>query len=249
MILGEEVLERVGTGQAHLAAAWLPGGERLLEIGCSTGYLTGRFAARARRTFGLDVNPEALASARRRHPDVPLVCSEVEHLPFADASFDAVVMLEVIEHAGSDVAALAEIRRVLKVGGTLVLSTPHAGAFAFLDPYNLRRVVRRRFPLAYAVAGRLVRFESGQYTDNLEHHRHYRLGHLTSLLEPAFAIRGVHRGGLLLYPLLGASISLVGRLWNRPAVLGWMYRLLNWDFRRRFGPLAYNVMFLAERVS
>jgi SAM-dependent methyltransferase len=248
MILGEQILERVGTGQARLAAAWLPSGHRLLEIGCSTGYLTAHFLGRGDSTFGLDINSRALTAARRRHPGVPHVCSDVEHLPFADRSFDAIVMLEVIEHTRSDVAAVAEIRRVLKVGGTLILSTPHAGAFAFLDPYNLRRAFQQHFPRAYAAAGHLARFDNGQYTDNMERHRHYRLGQVASLLEPAFAIRAVHRGGLLLYPMLGASISLVARRWNNAAILGPMYRLLNWDFHRRFGPLSYNLMILAERV-
>src|SRR3989442_6449776 len=145
-------MEQIGTGQAHLAAAWLPSTQRLLEIGCSTGYLTSRFLGRARRTFGLDINLKALRSAKRRHPTVPLVCSDVEHLPFADGSFDVVVMLEVIEHVGSDLAAIAEIRRILRVGGTLILSTPHAGTFAFLDPYNLKRAIYRRLPLAYTAA-------------------------------------------------------------------------------------------------
>lgn len=249
MILGEQIIEQVGTGQAHLAAAWLPGGQRLLEIGCSTGYLTRRFLGRAERAFGLDINLRALASARRRHPGVPVVCSDVEHLPFADQSFDAIVMLEVIEHTGSDIATVREIRRVLKVGGTLVLSTPHAGAFAFLDPFNIRRTFQRHFPHVYAVAGHLVRFDNNQYTENLERHRHYRLEQLVAVLGPDFAIRAVHRGGLLLYPLLGASISVIARLWNSPPALRSLYRLLNWDFRRRFGPFSYNLMILAERIS
>jgi SAM-dependent methyltransferase len=249
VILGEEVLEEIGTGQAHLAATWLPRGQCLLEIGCSTGYLTRHFLGRAEQIFGLDVNIAAVGLARARYPSIPVVCSDVEHLPFADDSFDAIVMLEVIEHTGSDVAAVAEVRRVLKVGGVLVLSTPHAGAFAFLDPYNLKRAIQRRFPLAYGAAERLARFESGQFTDNLERHRHYRLEELVTLLRRDFEIRAVYRGGLLLYPVIAASISIITRLWNSPMVVHWMYRLLNWDFRRRFGRLSYNVMILAERIK
>lgn len=247
VVLGEQVMEEVGTGQAHMAAAWLPAGKRLLEIGCSTGYLTRLFLGKAGRMFGLDMNCTALSRAKRRHPNVSLACADVEHLPFADSSFDAIVMLEVIEHTRSDVAAIAELRRVLKVGGILVLSTPHAGLFAFLDPYNLRRAMQRTFPVAYKVAGRLVRFESGQYTDNLERHRHYRLEEQSSLLECDFIIRAVYRGGLCLYPLMAGSISVMGRLWNNSSALRWMFRLLNWDFRCRFGPLSYNLMILAER--
>jgi SAM-dependent methyltransferase len=249
VILGEEILERVGTGQAGRAMTWLPAVRRLLEIGCSTGYLTGRFVGRAERVFGLDINLPALRSARRRHHRVPVVCSDVEQLPFADASFDAIVMLEVLEHTRRDTEALAEVRRVLRIGGTLILSTPHSGMFAFLDPYNVKLAVHRRFPRLYAAAGRLVRFESGQFTDNLERHRHYRLAELTSLLEPGFTIRAVYRGGLLLYPLVGASASVLARISRSHRVLRWLHALLNWEFSRRFGPLSYNVMVLAERMT
>jgi SAM-dependent methyltransferase len=248
MILGEQVMEELGSGQAHVASAWLPSGRRLLEIGCSSGYLTRRFLGKAERVFGLDLNRQALPHAKRRHPNVPLVCASAERLPFADSSFDAIVMLEVIEHTGSDVAALAEVRRVLRIGGTLILSTPNAGLFGFLDPTNLRKAVQRRFPTTHSVVGRLVRYESGQLTDNIEYHRHYRLGELTSLLEPDFIVRAVYRGGLFLYPVMAATIALVARLCNDPIILRWPFRLMNWDFHRRYGRLSYNLMILAERM-
>jgi len=247
VILGEKVLEEVGTGQAHQAATWLPPAQCLLEIGCSAGYLTHLFLGKAKRIVGFDINFPALRLARHRNTSIPIVCGDVERLPFPDSSFDAIVMLEVIEHTGSDAAAVGEIRRVLKPGGTLVLSTPNAGMFAFLDPYNVRKAMQRRLSLFYGLAARLVRFESSQFTDNLERHRHYRLEELTHLLEQNFTIRAVHRGGLLLYPLTAASISVAARLWNNPRVLRWLFRLLNWDFQCRFGSLSYNLMILAER--
>jgi 2-polyprenyl-3-methyl-5-hydroxy-6-metoxy-1,4-benzoquinol methylase len=218
-----------------------------LEIGCSTGYLTRRFLDRAERTFGFDMNEPALRAAQRRHPRVGHACGNVERLPFKNEAFDAIVMLEVIEHTDSDAAAMAEIRRVLKPGGVLVLSTPHAGLFAFLDPYNLRRAAQRTWPAAYRLASRLVRFESGQFTDNLDHHRHYRLKDLAALLEQDFIIHIVHRGGLFLYPLVAAAISVVARLWNNPPIVRGLLKLQHWDFRRRFGPLSYNLMILAEK--
>jgi SAM-dependent methyltransferase len=247
VILGEEILEHAGTGQARLARAWLPAARRLLEIGCSTGYLTGRFAGRVDRVVGLDINLPALRAARRRSPPVPVVCSDVERLPFADGAFDAVVMLEVLEHTRCDAAALAEVRRVLRVGGALILSTPHAGMFAFLDPYNVKRGVQLRFPRLSAAAARRVRFPSGQFTDNLERHRHYALGELAALLEPGFGIRAVYRGGLLLCPLAGGCASVVARISRSRRLLRALHALVRWDFARRFGRLSYNVMVLAEK--
>lgn len=247
MIIGESVLEEIGTGQALVAAQWLPAAKRVLEIGCSTGYLTRLFAGKAERIVGLDMNRAALRQAGRRHPSMPLACGDAEHLPFADAAFDAIVMLEVIEHTQSDVAAVSELRRVLKPGGILILSTPHAGLFAWLDPYNVRTTFQRKLPAVARLSERLVRFSSGQFTDNLEWHRHYRVAELRRMLEQDFTIRTVYRGGFWLYPVTAASISVIGRLWNNRALLKWMFRLLNWDFRLRAGPLSYNLMMCAER--
>ncbi|HEU4686129.1 MAG TPA: class I SAM-dependent methyltransferase [Nitrospira sp.] len=248
MIIGERILEQIGTGQAHVAAEWLSPGHRVLELGCSTGYLTRRFAGKARLMYGLDMNAPALREAKRRNPGMLPACGSAEHLPFADATFDAVVMLEVIEHTASDAAAIRELRRVLKPGGLLILSTPHAGLFAWLDPYNVRRTVQQRAPLVATLTGRLARFSNGQFTDNLDWHRHYRVAELRRLLHPSFAVRGVYRGGFWLYPVAAATISVVGRLWNNQAMLRTLFQLLNWDFRLRAGPLSYNVMLLAERL-
>ena len=71
---------------------------------------------------------------------------------------------------------------------------------------------------------------------------------LTAMLHPDFGVRKTYRGGLCLYPLTAATISLVARLWNSPLVLYWLYRLLNWDFHLRYGRLSYNLMILAERM-
>jgi len=247
VILGERALEEIGTGQALRASEWIPPGARLLEIGCSSGYLTRRFLARGGEVVGCDINRTALRQARLRLPAVPFACGEAERLPFADGSFDAIVMLEVIEHTSSDAWALSEVRRVLRAGGVLILSTPHRGLFAWLDPHNLRKGLEKRFPRACAFAARRVRFESGQFTANLDYHRHYRLEEIARLLGPDFVLRRVHHGGLLLSPLAAAAISLVGRLCGETRALRVLLRILNWDFHVPFGTLSYNLMLLAEK--
>jgi len=247
MIIGEQVLEEIGTGQAIVASRWLPPTHHVLEIGCSTGYLSRLFAGKAKSMFGLDMNQTALHQAGKRNPAMHLACGDAEHLPFADETFDAIVMLEVIEHTSSDSAAVSELRRVLKPGGVLILSTPHAGLFAWLDPYNVRKTIQQRLPFVARLSERLVRFSSGQFTDNLEWHRHYRLADISRMLEQDFIIHTVYRGGFWLYPITAATISVVGRLCNNQALLRWMFRLLNWDFSVPAGSLSYNLMMFAER--
>jgi ubiquinone/menaquinone biosynthesis C-methylase UbiE len=73
----------------------------------------------------IDVAPTALTRARERHRALLCACADVRRLPFADAAFDGVVSLSTLDHFDSheDIeTALAEIVRVLRPGGTLILT-------------------------------------------------------------------------------------------------------------------------------
>jgi len=94
---------------------------RILDLGCGTGGVLqhlGPFGS----AIGLDPAVEAAQYCRRR--DVPMVVGSGLELPFADASFDVVLALDVIEHVPDDVALLREVRRVLRPGGVLLVTVP-----------------------------------------------------------------------------------------------------------------------------
>jgi SAM-dependent methyltransferase len=97
---------------------------RILDAGCGTG---GNLAwlSRFGRVWGIDLSPLATAYCRRRGQDA-VARGSVTRLPFPDASFDLVTSFDVIYHLGvaNDVAALAEMRRVLRPGGTLFVRVP-----------------------------------------------------------------------------------------------------------------------------
>jgi SAM-dependent methyltransferase len=97
---------------------------RILDAGCGTGGTT-RALATLGPAVGVDVHPRALALARQRTTG-PLVRADVAQLPFARASFDAVVSVDVLYHrrVGDDAAALAEFARVCRPGGVVVLWLP-----------------------------------------------------------------------------------------------------------------------------
>jgi SAM-dependent methyltransferase len=97
---------------------------RILDAGCGTGGLVRALEALA-PTVGVDFHPRALALARRGSA-APLARASVAQLPFADASFDAVVSVDVLYHRAveDDAAALVELARVCRPGGSVVLWLP-----------------------------------------------------------------------------------------------------------------------------
>ena len=100
-------------------------GQRVLDVACGTGALTVAVAGRVSpggAVLGLDANPEMLAVARRKHPDIEWHDGRAESLPFADASFDAVVSQFGLMFFDDRVAAMREMQRVLRPGGHLAVA-------------------------------------------------------------------------------------------------------------------------------
>ena len=109
---------------------------RGVDLGCGDGMATSVALAACRRLrsgsigmVGFDWSAAALAQAARRGLPVARASADAPGLPLADRSVDVVVMSEIIEHLVDTDAALAEARRVLVPGGTLLLSTPNLAAW------------------------------------------------------------------------------------------------------------------------
>jgi SAM-dependent methyltransferase len=109
---------------------------RLLDAGCGSGRTLDELA-RYGRVSGVDLSAEAVEAARRRgHEDVRV--ARVEQLPFAGATFDAVTCLDVVEHTPDDRATLAELRRVTRPGGLLLVTVPaYQALWSWHDEANL----------------------------------------------------------------------------------------------------------------
>ena len=99
-------------------------GKRVLDLGCRSGQLTKHFLE-GNAVVGLDVDAAALEKAAVLGVE-PVHANVEERLPFEDASFDAVVAGELLEHLQFPDALVAEIHRVLRGGGMLVGSVPNA---------------------------------------------------------------------------------------------------------------------------
>lgn len=99
-------------------------GSKLLDAGCGTGFFSGRSLAAGADVVSVDIGPNLLLEARKKGITKP-VASDVTKLAFGDNTFDVVISSECIEHTPSPETAVSELIRVLRPGGTIVLTCPN----------------------------------------------------------------------------------------------------------------------------
>lgn len=109
-------------------------GREILDIACGTGYGLGLLKRNARSVTGVDRDFEAAKVARAECDEkTRVLIGDGTNLPFDDDSFDLVTSFETIEHLYDRKLFLSELRRVLRPGGLLILSTPNAN---YTKPIN-----------------------------------------------------------------------------------------------------------------
>lgn len=102
-------------------ASFIPEGSRILDVACGSAANAQWLKPRG-TYFGSDISQGGLR--RVQQPDLLLTCADAEALPFADASFDAVISTFALEHAVRPVRMLREMSRVVRPGGRVVLLGP-----------------------------------------------------------------------------------------------------------------------------
>jgi len=145
----------------------------LLEVGCSSGFLLKQFRREMPEALliGSDFIAGPLEQLATQLRDVPLLKFDVTKCPLPDASLDAVILLNVLEHVEDDLAAARQAWRILKPGGVAIIEVP-AG------------------PQLYDV-----------YDKCLMHWRRYSLGQLCATLrEAGFEVVEQSHLGFFLYP-------------------------------------------------
>jgi SAM-dependent methyltransferase len=150
-------------------------GPEVLNGGAGQGTLTHRLAELGFEVTSTDLSPEAVSLLRERAPG-ETVEADLTSLPFADASFDAAVLGEVLEHIEDDRRALTEVARVLRSQGVLALSVPaNPGLYGPSDSWagHVRRYTRPALLEACTAAGfTVVRCVGWGFPMSRLYHRH-----------------------------------------------------------------------------
>ena len=114
---GNSILWRIATVRAVAPVA----GERILDVAAGTGTSSIALTKTGARVVAVDFSPGMIAEGRKRHPSIEFIEADATKLPFGDDEFDAVTISFGLRNVKEPRVALAEMYRVLKPGGRLVI--------------------------------------------------------------------------------------------------------------------------------
>lgn len=126
-------------------------GKTVLDVACGSGYGASWLKrAGAKKVVGADIDPAAIKRARDEFgaPEIDFLEMDAVNLKFPDNSFEVVVSFETLEHLNNQAQFIRELRRVLKPGGVLIISTPNKAvsqALKINNRFHRRELKPREF--------------------------------------------------------------------------------------------------------
>lgn len=211
----------------------------LLDVGCGAGTLLSGMDQRSLVLHGIDLVPEMVYEARRRNPQGRFLVAEATRIPFAEASFDALTCLGVLEYVPAPQGVLREMHRVLKPGGHLIVSFPNRSSM-------FRTASRVEVALEQGFANSLRRLRG-----NAPHDGGGKARYAHRAASPAEARRLLAQHGFAVEDMIFHTYGLWGRVgWSNAAL-----RFSRWLSQRydQESPLATNLactfLVLARRAA
>lgn len=223
----------------------------LLDVGCNVGeILKVSRELGVGKLFGIEINKDAVAIAQKNlsaYNDCVVVHGSADALPFEDDSVDCVICSEVLEHVPENLRAsvMTEIARVLKPGGRFIMTVPHKGLFAFLDPANFRLMFPRLFRMVERIfggKGRAVGFQGEKH--GIVWHHHFTMEELHKFYADRFTVEEVRFRGTFLIPVCEWLLFPLYRLEVYDSFIGkFLQALKRFDLSIDLGAyFAYNVL-------
>jgi len=119
----------------------------VLDIACGEGYGSKLLSAKASKVYGVDIDPLAVQNATTKYkaPNLSFIQGSADKIPLEDSSVDTVVSFETIEHHDKHEEMLNEIKRVLKPGGILIMSSPEKTGEVSFNEFHVKELSRTEF--------------------------------------------------------------------------------------------------------
>jgi 2-polyprenyl-3-methyl-5-hydroxy-6-metoxy-1,4-benzoquinol methylase len=159
---GERYLPEVTGGlelehyHRYLLATELASGKDVLDIASGEGFGSALLAKCAKSVVGIDIAPDAIQHAKKKysHSSLTFKVGDCAKIPLPDASIDLVVSFETIEHHNQHEAMMSEIKRVLRPGGILIISSPDKLEYSvvpnYQNPHHVKELFREEFEVLLA---------------------------------------------------------------------------------------------------
>lgn len=201
----------------------VPSGGRILDAGCGRGWLSRLALERGFKVSSVDIADKVIEENefinQRYEIKIPLAKASVDNLPFEDGEFDAVFLIDVLEHLPSPEKALQEIGRVLKKGGKLLISIPGYSYDLIFD-----QLIGRILPNFYdkKIDRSFEKLNLSHRTTTADAHlRQFGIGRIRKLLsKQGFTVSKI-RNNAFVYPFMAGFFSgLLGVRRSRLNLLG-----------------------------
>ncbi len=135
----------------YAIAMELAKGKKVLDIACGEGYGSNLLAEKAESVIGVDINKETIFEANKKYnrTNLNFIIGDVRNIPCPDQSFDLVVSFETIEHIEEHQQMMQELKRVLKPGGLIIISTPdkknYSDETGYKNPFHAKELYEKNF--------------------------------------------------------------------------------------------------------
>ena len=135
----------------YALACELAAGKTVLDIACGEGYGSAMLSGKAKKVIGIDISIEAVKHAAKRYQNsnIEFKIGNCSKIPLSNASADLVVSFETIEHHDQHGQMMQEIKRVLRPGGVLLISSPDKYFYSeqngYNNPYHVKELYEKDF--------------------------------------------------------------------------------------------------------
>lgn len=211
----------------------------MLDVGCGPIFPDYPFLGDAEQVVCIDWNVRVVGDIPKR---IEVIEGNFLQIELPQPSFDVIICSDVFEHIPleQETAFAQKCIAHLADGGALIVSTPHAGRYARLDPYQIKPMVHRWLHRL----GLYSRLHNGS-CDIRKGHKHYRKAELAEHFVP-LRITGAETWGYLYDPLLSWADAIAGKLGGFPMRQTLQTRCAA-EYAHDYGDRAFNIALRLQR--